>query len=202
MYQVISNDKNFKLIEIPLDSSLLSSRDCFLLKSPSHLYTWYGTLSANKIKSKTCEISELFDRSKLLFSEISEGNEPDQFWELLGTRKPYLDNSFWEKYNKSPQLFMCSNNTGKFTVTPISKFRKNDLNCSEIYFLNNHHEIYLWIGSQSSPIQLLLTQNMLKNYVKHYSVIHSRKDELKIISIKEGEDQEPSDFKRHFTGWL
>lgn len=45
---------------------------------------------------------------------INEGEEPDEFWEALGGKKPYETNADFMNYTR---LFRCTNEKGYFSVS-------------------------------------------------------------------------------------
>lgn len=51
--------------------------------------------------------------------EVKEGDEPDEFWALLGGKTEYYSVKEGEIAPRDPRLFQCSNATGSFKVEEV-----------------------------------------------------------------------------------
>ncbi|KAI2581710.1 FLII actin remodeling protein, partial [Homo sapiens] len=87
---------------------------------------------------------------------INEGEEPENFfWVGIGAQKPYDDDA---EYMKHTRLFRCSNEKGYFAVTEkCSDFCQDDLADDDIMLLDNGQEVYMWVGTQTSQVEIKLS---------------------------------------------
>lgn len=86
---------------------------------------------------------------------LNEGEEPENFfWVALGGRKPYDIDATYMEYTR---LFRCSNEKGYFTVAEkCSDFCQDDLADDDIMILDNGEQIFLWLGSRCSEVEIKL----------------------------------------------
>lgn len=102
-----------------------------------------------------------FSLNILLFRLLSttkilhEGEEPENFfWVALGGRKPYDTDA---EYMNFTRLFRCSNEKGYFTVAEkCSDFCQDDLADDDIMILDNGDQVFLWLGSRCSEVEIKL----------------------------------------------
>lgn len=86
---------------------------------------------------------------------LHEGEEPENFfWVALGGRKPYDTDAEYMNYTR---LFRCSNEKGYFTVAEkCSDFCQDDLADDDIMILDNGEQVFLWLGSRCSEVEIKL----------------------------------------------
>lgn len=89
------------------------------------------------------------------FKILNEGEEPENFfWVALGGRKPYDEEADFMQYSR---LFRCSNEKGYFTVAEkCSDFCQDDLADDDIMLLDNGEQVFLWLGSRCSEVEIKL----------------------------------------------
>lgn len=193
-----------RCIQINTDSSLLNSEFCFILKVPFEstdnqgiVYTWVGR-AADPEEAKLAEdiMNHMFDDS---YSKqvINEGEEPENFfWVGIGTQKPYDGDADYMKYSR---LFRCSNEKGYFAVSEkCSDFCQDDLADDDIMLLDNGREVYMWVGTQTSQVEIKLSLKACQVYIQHMrskDTAHPRKLRL----VRKG--NEPPAFTRCFHAW-
>ncbi|XP_060116664.1 protein flightless-1 homolog [Heteronotia binoei] len=193
-----------RCIQINTDSSLLNSEFCFILKVPFEstdnqgiVYTWVGR-AADPDEAKLAEdiMNHLFDDS---YSKqvINEGEEPENFfWVGIGTQKPYDGDAEYMKYSR---LFRCSNEKGYFAVSEkCSDFCQDDLADDDIMLLDNGREVYMWVGTQTSQVEIKLSLKACQVYIQHMrSKDSSRPRKLRLVR----KGNEPPAFTRCFHAW-
>ncbi|XP_048351374.1 protein flightless-1 homolog [Sphaerodactylus townsendi] len=193
-----------RCIQINTDSSLLNSEFCFVLKVPFEstdnqgiVYTWVGR-AADPDEAKLAEdiMNHMFDDS---YSKqvINEGEEPENFfWVGIGMQKPYDGDAEYMKYSR---LFRCSNEKGYFAVSEkCSDFCQDDLADDDIMLLDNGREVYMWVGTQTSQVEIKLSLKACQVYIQHLrskDATHPRKLRL----VRKG--NEPPAFTRCFHAW-
>uniref|UniRef100_A0A674B2S3 Protein flightless-1 homolog n=1 Tax=Salmo trutta TaxID=8032 RepID=A0A674B2S3_SALTR len=172
-----------RTIQIGTDSSNLNSEFCFILKVPFEstdnqgiVYTWVGR-AADPDEAKLAEdiMNCLFDDT---YSKqvINEGEEPENFfWVGIGCQKVYDEDADYMKYAR---LFRCSNEKGYFAVVGRA--------------------VYMWVGTQTSQVEIKLSLKACQVYIQH---IRSKESETprKLRLVRKG--NEPHCFTRCFHGW-
>ncbi len=142
-----------------------------------------------------------------------EGEEPPEFWVAIGGKpSTYIDTAFYERYSHKVRLFCCSTKSGDFITSEIlpftqadllpdevsQYFTKTDRLVSTIYFLDTWHEVYLWIGPESSQSERGIAERTVKEYTE--KAAEKRGQQVKLISLV-NEVIEPVEFTRHFHAW-
>uniref|UniRef100_A0AAQ6A0N2 Protein flightless-1 homolog n=1 Tax=Amphiprion ocellaris TaxID=80972 RepID=A0AAQ6A0N2_AMPOC len=193
-----------RTIQIGTDSGNLNSEFCFILKVPFEstdnqgiVYTWVGR-AADPDEAKLAEdiMNSMFDDT---YSKqvINEGEEPENFfWVGIGSQKQYDEDA---EYMKHARLFRCSNEKGYFSVSEkCSDFCQDDLADDDIMLLDNGKEVYMWVGTQTSQVEIKLSLKACQVYIQHMrskDTEHPRKLRL----VRKG--NEPHCFTRCFHAW-
>ncbi|CAB1447708.1 unnamed protein product [Pleuronectes platessa] len=193
-----------RTIQIVTDSCNLNSEFCFILKVPFEstdnqgiVYTWVGR-AADPDEAKLAEdiMNSMFDDT---YSKqvINEGEEPENFfWVGIGSQKQYDEDADYMKYAR---LFRCSNEKGYFSVSEkCSDFCQDDLADDDIMLLDNGHEVYMWVGTQTSQVEIKLSLKACQVYIQH---MRSKDTEQprKLRLVRKG--NEPHCFIRCFHAW-
>ena len=104
-------------IQVPLKASSLNTNDCFVLVAKKETWVWMGkgaTGDEREVSKKVGEEAHTSNDTNVVF----EGQEKEQFWNLLGGKGPYNDERVFGKHdtpdNFIPRLFHGSNATGTF----------------------------------------------------------------------------------------
>ncbi|XP_071616489.1 protein flightless-1 homolog [Heliangelus exortis] len=193
-----------RCIQINTDAGLLNSEFCFILKVPFEstdnqgiVYTWVGR-AADPDEAKLAEdiMNQMFDDS---YSKqvINEGEEPENFfWVGIGSQKPYDEDA---EYMKHSRLFRCSNEKGYFSVSEkCSDFCQDDLADDDIMLLDNGREVYMWVGTQTSQVEIKLSLKACQVYIQHMrSKDPTRPRKLRLVR----KGNEPWPFTRCFHAW-
>uniref|UniRef100_A0A3Q2DJP3 FLII actin remodeling protein n=1 Tax=Cyprinodon variegatus TaxID=28743 RepID=A0A3Q2DJP3_CYPVA len=193
-----------RTIQIGTDSSNLNSEFCFILKVPFEstdnqgiVYTWVGR-AADPDEAKLAEdiMNTMFDES---YSKqvINEGEEPENFfWVGIGSQKQYDEDA---EYMKHARLFRCSNEKGYFSVSEkCSDFCQDDLADDDIMLLDNGKEVYMWVGTQTSQVEIKLSLKACQVYIQHMRAKDSEHPR-KLRLVRKG--NEPHCFTRCFHAW-
>ncbi|XP_008336572.2 advillin-like [Cynoglossus semilaevis] len=74
---------------------------------------------------------------------VAEGQEPIEFWELLGGKAPYASDKRLQQTapDHQPRLFECSNKTGRFIVTEVTQFTQDDLSEDDVMLLDTWDQV-------------------------------------------------------------
>uniref|UniRef100_A0A3Q3VQ95 HP domain-containing protein n=1 Tax=Mola mola TaxID=94237 RepID=A0A3Q3VQ95_MOLML len=193
-----SNASNTKAIEVPALASSLNSNDVFLLKSQSGVYLWCGKGSSGDERALAKEVSSMIaqrDSEEI----VAEGQEPIEFWELLGGKAPYACSKRLQQtvLDHQPRLFECSNKTGRFFVTEVTQFIQDDLGENDVMLLDTWDQVFLWIGKEANEVERKEVVGTSQEYLRTHP--GARDPDTPIILIKQG--FEPLTFTGWFTAW-
>ncbi|KAB1269941.1 Advillin [Camelus dromedarius] len=213
LFQIHGYDKsNTKAVEVPAFTSSLNSNDVFLLRTQTEHYLWYGKVpwlvtsvfslphvqgsggderaAAKALAGFLCDGTE---------STVAEGQEPAEFWDLLGGKTPYANDKRLQQeiLDVQPRLFECSNKTGRFIVTEITDFTQDDLNPGDVMLLDTWDQVFLWIGAEANATE----KERVLATAQEYLLTHpgGRDAGTPILIVKQG--FEPPTFTGWFLAW-
>uniref|UniRef100_A0AAQ5Z2F2 HP domain-containing protein n=1 Tax=Amphiprion ocellaris TaxID=80972 RepID=A0AAQ5Z2F2_AMPOC len=184
LFQVHGFDSfNTKTIEVPALATSLNSNDVFLLKSQSGIYLWCGKGDGQRGNEEI----------------VAEGQEPIEFWELLGGKAPYASDKRLQQavLDHQPRLFECSNKTGRFIVTEVTQFIQDDLNEDDVMLLDTWDQVFLWIGKEANEVERKEAIATSQEYLRTHP--GDRDPDTPIVLIKQG--FEPPTFTGWFAAW-
>ena len=126
-------------IQVPLKASSLNTNDCFVLISKSDNWVWMGNGATEEERKVATSISEQMDPKNSTNNKIIlEGDENEQFWDLLGGKGPYKDEKIYGNVNDHqsfiPRLFHGSNSSGSFK----GLLKRKLLHFVELSFFKKH----------------------------------------------------------------
>uniref|UniRef100_A0A3B3E1C3 Advillin n=1 Tax=Oryzias melastigma TaxID=30732 RepID=A0A3B3E1C3_ORYME len=201
LFQVHGSDlSNTKTIEVPALASSLNSSDVFLLRSQTEIYLWCGKGSSGDERAMAKEVSSVICLDTQRSSEeiVAEGQEPMEFWELLGGKAPYASGKLQQVVlDHEPRLFECSNKTGRFIVTEVTHFNQDDLNEDDVMLLDTWDQLFLWIGKEANETERKEAVATSQEYLRTHP--GDRDLDTPIVMIKQG--FEPPTFTGWFTAW-
>ncbi|KAL1132057.1 hypothetical protein AAG570_010015 [Ranatra chinensis] len=194
-----------RLIQIKTDGSVLNSAFCYILKVPLEseessgiVYLWIGS-KANPDDVRLAEeiADEMFNSPWISLQVLQEGEEPDNFfWLALGGKKPYDRDADFMNYTR---LFRCSNEKGYFTVSEkCSDFCQDDLADDDIMILDNGEQVFLWLGSRCSEVEVKLAYKSAQVYIQHMRVKQPDRPRKLFLTLKGKESRR---FTKCFHGW-
>ncbi|XP_067287931.1 advillin [Pseudorasbora parva] len=193
-----SQPSNSKAIEVPALAASLNSNDVFLLKSQSGVFLWYGKGSSGDERAMAKEVSAFIGRGS---SEeiMAEGQEPNEFWDILGGKGPYASDRRLQmvSFDHQPRLFECSNKTGQFIATEVTQFTQDDLREDDVMLLDTWDQVFLWIGNEANDVERRECVPTCQEYLRTHP--GCRDPETPIMIVKQG--FEPPTFTGWFTAW-
>ncbi|XP_022790762.1 supervillin-like isoform X2 [Stylophora pistillata] len=163
------------LNQVKANSYSLRSRTSLVLVSrrEAHIYLWHGCKSsedsratakaaAKKVQERKSVDCNMAGIAAFSLSEIEEGNEPEEFWKVIGGKKYYCSLAHDpSKHNYQPRLFELSSATGKFTASEVLcpsrsepklcpfPFLQEDLYTAKqpgLFIVDGYYEVYVWEG--------------------------------------------------------
>uniref|UniRef100_A0A668TKM6 HP domain-containing protein n=1 Tax=Oreochromis aureus TaxID=47969 RepID=A0A668TKM6_OREAU len=202
LFQVHGTDQfNTKTIEVPALATSLNSSDVFLLKSQTGMYLWCGKGSSGDERAMAKEVSSAISQNSPRGSEeiIAEGQEPIEFWELLGGKAPYASDKRLQQVvlDHEPRLFECSNKTGRFIVTEVTHFIQDDLSEDDVMLLDTWDQVFIWVGKDANEEERKEALTTSQEYLQTHP--GERDPHTPIVLIKQG--FEPPTFTGWFTAW-
>lgn len=198
LFQIHGNDKsNTKAVEVSASASSLNSNDVFLLWTQAEHYLWYGKGSSGDERAMAKELAELLCDGDA--DTVAEGQEPPEFWDLLGGKAPYANDKRLQQETLDIQvrLFECSNKTGRFLATEVTDFTQDDLSPGDVMLLDTWDQVFLWIGAEANATE----KEGALSTAQEYLVTHpsGRDPDTPILIIKQG--FEPPTFTGWFLAW-
>lgn len=202
LFQVHGTDQfNTKTIEVPALATSLNSSDVFLLKNQTGMYLWCGKGSSGDERAMAKEVSSAISQNSPRGSEeiIAEGQEPIEFWELLGGKAPYASDKRLQQVvlDHKPRLFECSNKTGRFIVTEVTHFIQDDLSEDDVMLLDTWDQVFIWVGKDANEEERKEALTTSQEYLQTHP--GDRDPHTPIVLIKQG--FEPPTFTGWFTAW-
>ncbi|KAA8522743.1 hypothetical protein F0562_009095 [Nyssa sinensis] len=191
-----SGPENMQAIQVEPVAPSLNSSYCYILHSGSSVFTWSGSLT-------TSEDQELVERQldvikpNMQSKAQKEGAESEQFWELLGGKSEYPSQKIVRGAESDPHLFSCTFSKGELKVTEIYNFNQDDLMTEDIFILDCHSEIFVWVGQQVDSKNRMHASTIGEKFLEHDFLLEKLSREAPIYIIMEG--NEPPFFTRFFT---
>ncbi|KAJ6857100.1 villin-4-like [Populus alba x Populus x berolinensis] len=191
-----SGPDNMQAIQVEPVASSLNSSYCYILHNDSSVFTWSGNLT-------TSEDQELIERQLDLIKPNmqskpqKEGSESEQFWDLLGGKSEYPSQKLAREAESDPHLFSCIFLKGNLKVSEIYNFTQDDLMTEDIFILDTHSEIFVWVGQQVDSKSKLQALSIGEKFLEHDFLLKKSSGETPIYIVMEG--SEPPFFTRFFT---
>uniref|UniRef100_A0A8D9FFC5 Protein flightless-1 n=1 Tax=Cacopsylla melanoneura TaxID=428564 RepID=A0A8D9FFC5_9HEMI len=196
-----------RLIQIKPDASNLCSAFCYILRVPFNneddtsggiVYVWLGRESDPEDVKLIEELAEdMFNNPWVSLQILNEGEEPDNFfWVGLGGKKPYETVG---EFMKHTRLFRCSNEKGYFTVSEkCSDFCQDDLADDDMMILDNGEQVFLWLGSKCSEVEVKLAYKSALVYIQHLRAKEPERPRKLFLTLKGKESRR---FTKCFHAW-
>lgn len=191
-----SGPDNMQAIQVDAVASSLNSSYCYILHSGSTVFTWTGSLT-------TSDSHELVERQldlikpNLQSKPQKEGTESEQFWDLLDRKSEYSSQKIGRDAETDPHLFSCNFSNGNLKVTEIYNFTQDDLMTEDIFILDCHSEIFIWVGQQVDSKNKLQALTIGEKFLERDFLLEKLSREAPIYIVMEG--SEPPFFTRFFT---
>ncbi|KAL0739201.1 hypothetical protein Bca4012_015411 [Brassica carinata] len=193
-----SGPENMQAIQVDPVASSLNSSYCYILHNDSSVFTWTGNLATSTDQELVERQLDLI-KPNLQTRAQKEGSESEQFWELLGGKTEYSSQKLTKEPESDPHLFSCTFTKVFWQVTEIYNFTQDDLMAEDIFVLDCHSEIFVWVGQEVVPKNKLQALTIGEKFIEKDSLLEKLSPEAPIYVIMEG--GEPSFFTRFFTSW-
>lgn len=187
---------NNKAVQVDAVATSLNSYDCFLLQSPTSLFTWHGNQSVVEQQTLAAKIAEfLKPGANVKFAK--EGTENSTFWFALGGKQGYTSKKVAPEAARDPHLFSYSFNKGKFEIEEIYNFSQDDLLTEDILILDTHVEVFVWVGQSVDSKEKQTAFEIGQKYIGLASSLDGLPPSVPLYRVSEG--NEPSFFTTFFS---
>ncbi|XP_038637851.1 gelsolin a isoform X2 [Scyliorhinus canicula] len=198
LFQVrASTSGSTRAVEVEAAASSLNSNDAFVLKTPGSSFIWVGQGASDPEKQGAQQLLDILGVSA---SEIAEGSEPDDFWDILGGKADYRTSPrLKDKMDAHPpRLFACSNKTGNFIIEEVPGEQiQEDLAIDDVMILDTWNQVFVWIGKEAQEEEKAEAPKSAKEYIE--TDPSNRDKRTPIVIIKQ--EFEPPSFTGWFLGW-
>nr|XP_056716200.1 gelsolin [Euleptes europaea] len=199
LFQVRSSTSGAtRAVEVDPAAKELNSNDAFVLKTPSAAYLWVGQGASDAEKSGAQELLKVLG---VRGTQVTEGREPDSFWEALGGRAPYRTSPRLKDKKMDahpPRLFACSNKSGRFVIEEVpGELTQEDLATDDVMLLDTWDQVFVWIGKDAQEEEKTEAQASATRYVETDPANRDRRTPITIIR----QSHEPPTFTGWFLGW-
>ena len=190
-----SGPDNMQAIQVDPVASSLNSSYCYILHSESIVFTWSGNLTTSDDQELVERMLDLI-KPDMQSRPQKEGAETEQFWELLGGKTEYPSQKIVREAENDPHLFSCHFSEGNLKVKEIHNFSQDDLMTEEIFILDCHSEIFVWVGQQVDPKSRMQALPIGEKYLEQDILLETISCSTPIYIVMEG--SEPPFFTRFF----
>ncbi|XP_078443596.1 villin-5-like [Wolffia australiana] len=194
-----SGPENMQAIQMEPVASSLNSSHCYILHNGNTVFTWSGSLTTSndqEIMERLLDIIKPNVQSK----PQKEGSESDLFWSILGGKSEYSSQKFHKNVESDPHLFAITfseGRSGNLKASEIFNFTQDDLLTEDIFILDSHSDIFVWVGKQVESKAMDQALTIGKKFIEHDFLMESPSAETTIFVVMEG--IEPAFFTRFFT---
>lgn len=193
-------------VAVAVDS--LDPRYVFMLDAGLKIFIWNGKKSKNTLKSKARLMAEKINKNERknkaeIFSEYM-GSEDKQFWISIGSPEGIEPENIQEHVDSNftpfpPRLYKVQLGMGYLELpqveVPHSKLVHHLLQSRNVYILDCHLDVFVWIGKKSTR---LVNAAAVKLSEELFNMIE-RPNYAIITRVREG--TETQIFKSKFIGW-
>ncbi|CAN1329776.1 VLN4 [Linum perenne] len=189
--------ENMQAIQVEPVASSLNSSYCYILHNGSTVFTWSGNLTTTEDQEVVERLLDLI-KPNLQSRPQKEGSESDPFWELLGGKTEHATQKIAKEPERDPHLFSCTFSKGtEPTATEIYNFSQDDLMTEDIFILDCHSEVYVWVGQQVDTKSKTEALTIGEQFIENDFLLEKLSRETPIYIVMEG--SEPAFFTRFFT---
>ncbi|XP_064076123.1 gelsolin-like [Vanessa tameamea] len=197
---------DMRATQVEETSSSLEDDDVFILETAEQVYLRIGKESNDKEQEAAKGFVSLLIGDEKKVTEVQEGEEPEEFWELLGGAPDEKEDPSRWKLNVNRRVTTPPTLTA-VTVTASKKikfeelppdFSQTDLSDDGAYVLDNGEELYLWLGTNIPDRVKAARLDIITKYIEDDG-LERTVDSAIVVTLKQG--KEPSTFKKMFPSW-
>ncbi|KAL1816224.1 hypothetical protein ACET3Z_018798 [Daucus carota] len=186
--------ENMQAIQVDRVATSLNSSHCFILHDGSLVFTWFGNFTSSGDQDLLDRLLDWIKPDMQGTRVQKEGSESEQFWDLLGRKTEYPSQKVRRVSESDPHLFSCS-----LSVTEIYNFDQDDLMTEDIFILDCHSDIFVWVGQQISSTKRKDALLIAEKFIERDFLLEKLSPHTPIYIVMEG--SEPTLFTRFFSKW-
>ncbi|KAF7806650.1 villin-4 [Senna tora] len=208
-----SGPESMQAIQVEPVATSFNSSYCYILHNGSTVFTWLGSFTNSDEQELVERMLDLI-KPELQTKPQKEGYESEQFWDLLGGKLEYPTQKIVRDTEGDPRLFSCNSSKANLCikepdrensmlgqvdlckVTEIYNFSQDDLMTEDIFILDCHSEIFVWVGQQIEPKSIMQALTIGEKFLEHDFFLEKLSREAPIYLVMEG--SEPPFFTRFF----
>ncbi|XP_010545843.1 PREDICTED: villin-3-like [Tarenaya hassleriana] len=187
---------NNKALQVEAIATSLNSYECFLLQSGSSMFLWHGNQSTHEQQQLAAKVAE-FLKPGVTIKHAKEGTESSSFWFALGGKQNFTSKKASSETVRDPHLFSFSFNKGKFQVEEIHNFAQDDLLTEDMYVLDTHAEVFVWVGQYVDSKEKQTAFDIGQRYIEMAASLEGLPLKVPLYKITEG--NEPCFFTTYFS---
>ncbi|XP_032905039.1 gelsolin isoform X1 [Amblyraja radiata] len=198
LFQVrASSSGSTRAVEVDTTASNLNANDVFVLKTPDSSYLWVGQGASDPERQGA---QQLLDILGVGATDVGEGSEPDDFWNILGGKAEYRTSPRLK--NKMdvhpPRLFACSNKTGRFIIEEVpGEQTQDDLATDDVMIFDTWDQVFVWIGKDAQEEEKSEASASAMMYIETDPSNRDRRTPIVVVK----QDFEPPSFSGWFLAW-
>jgi len=193
----LKGKKHVRVLEVNLSHKSLNSGDVYILDAGKTVIQWNGTKAGLLEKAKAADLLAAIEGErenvKLTRRVVSESDEDEEFWKLLGGKGPVADAAAGsdleaEKANHGV-LFKLSDASGKLDFTEVArgdKIKRAHLDSNDAFILYDGAEVFAWIGKNASVAE----KKKALRYAQEYVIKAGLPPHTPVARILEGGENE------------
>ena len=157
---------DYRVEQLEADAVNLNTKFVYLLISITVELTWIwrGAGAREDEVAEAARVAKLM--SPYTMAMIREGEEPIEFWTVLGGQDPYANDELDDKY----RLFAIETGSdGAIEAVEVFDFEQSNLSDRRVAILDAGDTVYIWVGSRSVvtfPGFILKTFMTIKNQIQ------------------------------------
>ncbi|EOA28874.1 hypothetical protein CARUB_v10025119mg [Capsella rubella] len=181
---------NNKAVQVESVATSLNSYECFLLQSGTSMFLWHGNQSAHEQLEVAAKVAE-FLKPGITLKHAKEGTESSTFWFALGGKQNFTSKKASSETIRDPHLFSFSYNR------EIYNFAQDDLLTEDVYLLDTHAEVFVWVGHCVDPKEKQTVFEIGQKYIDLAGSLEGLSPKVPLYRINEG--NEPCFFTTYFS---
>ncbi|TVU15861.1 hypothetical protein EJB05_39402 [Eragrostis curvula] len=191
-----SGPENMQALQVDAVASSLNSSYCYILHNGNTVLTWIGNLTTS-LDQDLVERQLDVIKPDVPSRSQKEGRETDQFWEVLGGKSKYSNQKVGKEPESDPHLFSCILSQGNVKVKEIHHFSQDDLMAEDIFVLDCHSDVFVWVGQEVDPNMKSQAIDIGEKFLVTDFLMENLSQETPIFIVSEG--CEPEFFTKFFN---
>ncbi|XP_015752858.1 PREDICTED: protein flightless-1 homolog [Acropora digitifera] len=204
LFRILKTSK-VMLEPVEVSTSALDPTFSFVLDAGLKIFIWSGERAKGTTKTKGRLFAEKLSKNdrknKAEIIMCQTGDEPGEFWRLLGGRpvEPIVEKPEYNEPPPTPILYQVALGLGYLELPqvdiPDGKLSVKMLDSKNVYILDCQSEIFVWIGRKSAR---LVRAAAMKLSQELYSMIDRPPFTIQLRNLQGAESHM---FKARFVGW-